>query len=106
MIINADHGGTVVIMDRDSYIKETNRWLYDKASYKQLTQDPVLPHKRMVNEIMERFKNKKLFPKRSTDFIKVSNPKTRKPHISPKIHKPNNPRRTVNSYIRNLQILW
>ena len=28
-------------MDTDSYIKEANRPLSDKASYKQLTQDPI-----------------------------------------------------------------
>ena len=42
IITNADKGGAVVIMDTDSYIKEANRQLSDKASYKQLTQDPTL----------------------------------------------------------------
>ena len=35
-------GGAVVIMDTDSYIKEANRQLTEKASYKQLTHDPTL----------------------------------------------------------------
>ena len=53
IIINADKGGAVVIMDTDSYIKEANHLLYDKASFKQLTQDPTLQHKRMVNQTIE-----------------------------------------------------
>ena len=36
IITNADKGGTVLIMDTDSYIKEVNQQLSDKASYKQL----------------------------------------------------------------------
>ena len=35
-ITNADKGGAVIIMDTDSYIKEANRQLYNKFSYKQL----------------------------------------------------------------------
>ena len=82
-------------MDTDSYIKETIRQLSDKASYKQLTQDPTLQHNRMVNETIERFKNEKLLPKKTADGLKVSTPKTPKFYISPKIHKPNNPGRPV-----------
>ena len=95
IITNADKGGAVVIMDTDSYIKEANRQLFDKASYKQLTQDPTLQHNRMVNETIERFKNEKLLPKKTVDGLKVSSPKAPKFYISPKIHKPNNPERPV-----------
>ena len=35
---NPDKGGAVVTMNTDSYIKEANRQLSDKASCKQLTQ--------------------------------------------------------------------
>ena len=33
ILTNADKGGAVVIMDINSYIKEANRQLSDKASY-------------------------------------------------------------------------
>ena len=52
IITNADNGGGVVILDTDSYIKETNRQLSDKASNKKLTQDPTLEHNRMVNQVI------------------------------------------------------
>ena len=42
LITNAYKREAAVIMDTDSYIKEVNRQLFDKASYKQLTQDPTL----------------------------------------------------------------
>ena len=44
IIISANKGAAVVIMDTDSFIKEANRQLFDKASYKQLTQDLPLQH--------------------------------------------------------------
>ena len=77
------------------YIKEANRQLSDKASYKQLTQDPTLQHNRMVNQTIERFKNKKLLPQRTADGLKVSKLNTPKFYICPKIHTPNNPGRPV-----------
>ena len=95
IITNADKGGAVVIMDTDSYIKEANRQLSDKASYKQLTQDPTLQHNRMVNQAIERFKNEKLLPHKIADGLKITNQKTPKFYISPKIQKPNNPGRPV-----------
>ena len=99
ILTNADNGGAVVIMDTDSYIKEANRQLSDKASYKKLTQDPTLQHSRIVNQTIERFKNEKLLPQKIADGLKITNPKTPKFYISPKIHKPNNPGRPViNSF--------
>ena len=82
-------------MDTDSYIKEANRQLSDKANYKQLTHDPTLQHNRMVNQPIEWFKNEKLLPQKIADGLKITNPKTPKFYISPKIHKPNNPGKPV-----------
>ena len=95
IITNTDKGGAVVIMDTDSYIKEANRQLSDKASYKQLTQDPTLEHNRMVNQTIERFRNEKLILQKVADGLEVSNPRTPKIYISAKIHKPNHLRRPV-----------
>ena len=62
ILVNADKVVAVVIMDTDSYIKEANRQLSDKASYKQLTQDSTLQHEAMVEQTIQRFKNGKLVP--------------------------------------------
>ena len=54
IITNAEKGGAKVIMNTDSYVKEANRQLSNKASYKQLTQDLTLqngqPNNRMVQK--------------------------------------------------------
>ena len=49
-------------MNTDSHIKELDQQLSDKASYKQLTQEPTLQNNRMVNQTIERFKNDKFLP--------------------------------------------
>ena len=49
----------------------------------------------MVNQTIERFKNEKLLLQKIADGLKITNPKTPKFYISPKIHKPNNPGRPV-----------
>ena len=49
----------------------------------------------MVNQAIERFKNEKLPPQKIADDLKITNRKTPKFYISPKIQKPNNPGRPV-----------
>ena len=100
IITNTDKGGAVIIMDIDSYIKEANWQLPDKASYKHLTQDLTLQHMRMVKQTIERFKNEKLLLKNTADGLKLSNPKTPKFCISPKIYKPYNSGRPVINSIK------
>ena len=52
----------------------------------------------MVNQTIERLKNDKLLPKNIAGGLTVSNRKTSKFYISPKIHKLNNPGRpAINS---------
>ena len=111
IITNADKGGAAVIIDTDRYNKETNWQLSDKAIYKQLTQVPTLQHNIMVNQTIERFKNEKLLPRKITDGLKVTTPKTPRLYISSKIGKPNNPGRLVInlnecSHIRNFEVRW
>ena len=60
-------------MDTYSYMKEANRQLSDKASYKQLIQDPTLQHNRIANQTIERFKNEKLLPQKIADGLKITN---------------------------------
>ena len=68
----ANKGGAVVVIDTDNYIKEANRQLSDKASYKKLTEDPTLQHNRMVNQTIQRFKNEKLLSQKTAGDLKVT----------------------------------
>ena len=82
IITTADKGGTVVIMDTYSYIKEANKQLPDRASYKQLTQDLTLQHKRMINQTIERLKNEIILPKKNCRWSKSRSPKDNKLHFT------------------------
>ena len=93
-ITNGDKSSVVVFIDTDIYIKETNWHLSDKASYTQWAQDPTLQPNRMFNQTIKWFRNEKLL-KKTADGVKISDPKTPKFYISPKINKPNNPGRLV-----------
>ena len=41
IIINADKGGAIIIMDIDKYISEAQRQLNDKNNYKELQTNPL-----------------------------------------------------------------
>ena len=73
---NVDKGWGTFIMDTDSYIKEANQQLSDKASDKHLPQYPTLQHNRMVYQTIVRLKNEKLLPQKITNGLKITNPKT------------------------------
>ena len=47
-------------MDTDNYFKEANCQLPDQDSYKTLQPDPTLKHNKIMNDILERFKNENL----------------------------------------------
>ena len=59
IIINADKGGAIIIMDIEKYISEAQRQLNDKNNYKKLQTNPTLQHNKLVNDTVERFKKDK-----------------------------------------------
>ena len=53
--------------------------------------DPTATNAKSVNDTVQRFKREKLLKQKITDGLKVSNPKTPKFYMEPKIHKKDNP---------------
>ena len=78
IIITAEKGGAVVILETENYIKEANRQLSDKNIYSTLQTDPTLKHNKMVNDTLDRFKNENLLSKKTAEGLNVINPKTPK----------------------------
>ena len=70
IITTADKGGAVVIMDTENSIKEANRQLSDKNSYKTLQTDTTSQHNKMVNDGFDRFKNENLLPIKTVEGLK------------------------------------
>ena len=83
-ITKADKGRAAVIPDKKDYISEAHRHLNDKDHYKILNKDPTTTNEKLVNDTNQRFK--KLLKEKIADDLKVSNPKTPKFYMQPKIH--------------------
>ena len=95
IITDADKVGAVAVADIDDYIKEAERQLNDKGNYHILPQDPTLVNNSLVNQAIDRCKKEKLITDKIVDRLKTSDPRTLRFHITPKIHRPENPSRPV-----------
>ena len=95
IITDADKGGAVAVADMDDYIKEAARQLNDKGNDHILPQDPTLVNNSLVNQAIDRCKKEKLITHKIADRLKTSDPRTLRFHITPKIHRPENPSRPV-----------
>ena len=105
IITKADQGGAVVIMDVEDYINEAHRQLNNKDHYEILNKDPTTTNAKLVNDAIQRFKKEILLKENIADGLKVSNSKTPKFYMQPKIHKKYNPGRpVVSSVIAALQV--
>ena len=87
IIIKANKGGAVVIIDVKDYINEVHRQSNNKNHYKILNKDPTATNAKLVNDTIQRFKKKKLLKEKIADSLKVSSPNTPKFYVQPKIHK-------------------
>ena len=87
IITKADKGGAAVIMDVKYYINEAHRQLNSKDHCKILNKDPTTNNAKLVKDTIQRFKKEKLLKEKIADGLKVSNSKTTKFYMQPKIHK-------------------
>ena len=58
IMINADKGRAVTILDLTDYINNANKQLNDPSRYKELIYDPTLTHANTINDTIEAFKIK------------------------------------------------
>ena len=57
IITKADKGDAVVIVGVKDYIKEAERQLSNTENYGKLQEDPTATNMKLVNDIIEKFKN-------------------------------------------------
>ena len=81
IITNVDKGGTVVVIDVEKYIHESNHQLSNKRNYKKLQKVPTLHHSNLVNDTIDMFKKENLLSNKLADRLKFVNPKTPKFYI-------------------------
>ena len=83
----ANTGGAVAIMDVKDYINEAHCQLNNKGHCKILNKDPTAANAKLLNDTIKRFKKEKLLKEKIADGLKVSNPKTPKFYMQPKLLK-------------------
>ena len=76
IIINADKGGAITILNTEDYIKEANRQLSDPNCYQKLQHNPTTEHASTVNSTIDVFKAQQKIPEKIAKGLKVQNPKT------------------------------
>ena len=99
IIINADKGGAITILDTDLYVKEANRQLNNEQCYQKLSSNPTLNHTNTVNDTIDLFKVKQKIPEKVAEGLKVKIAKTPTLKLPPKIHKAGHPGRPLVSSI-------
>ena len=95
VIINADKGGAMTILDADQYVKEANRQLSDTNNYKKLNYNPTTEYANTVNTTIDLFKTQHKIPEKIADGLKVTKPKTPMLKLPPKVHKEGHPGRPL-----------
>lgn len=99
IIINADKGGAITILDTEQYVNEANRQLNNEQCYQKLDANPTLNHVNTVNDTIDLFKSQHKIPENVAEGLKVKNPKTPTLKLPPKVHKEGHPGRPLVSSI-------
>ena len=64
LLIEADKGSGVVVSDRKDYLKEAEKQLGDKETYKELSSDPVSPLISIAKGCLSRVKKRGVYRKK------------------------------------------
>ena len=98
IIINADKGGAITILDAKDYVKEANRQLSNPICYQKLPYNPTTEYAGTVNSTIDVFKDQHKISEKIAKGLKVTSPKTPTLKLPPKVHKEGHPGRPlVNS---------
>ena len=93
----ADKGSVVVVMDTSAYIREAGRHLSDGRFYNKLDKDPTKQFSdEITNESNNMYDNGDIDEK-TLEYLIPDSPKPGRFYLLPKIHKANNPGRSIVS---------
>ena len=82
----ADKGSTVVVWDREDYIKEAEKQLEDSDVYEEVPDDPE-PLISTIHKMMEKIRKRGDLKKGTIKYFEVKDPKFARFYLLPKIHK-------------------
>ncbi|CAF3946895.1 unnamed protein product [Rotaria sp. Silwood1] len=94
IIIQADKGGKIVIMDKSDYITKVEEKLNDKNVYELIKNDPTTTIKEEISEKVTKLANNNKITL-NTKYYLTSNDDLSKIRGQPKLHKTNAPMRIV-----------
>ena len=107
IIIKADKGGAVTILNLEDYITDAYKQLNNTQCYKKLTHDPTYQRAKTINDTIDMFKANHNLPEKIAEGLKSHNPKTPTLKLPPKVHKENYPGRpTVSSINSHSKDIW
>ena len=89
----------MVILDIKDYIDQANRQFNDNNNYEQLDFNPTELRTEKIQSKIINLKNENLPTVKTANSLLKEKIKTLEFHLLPKIHKANNPRRSVISFI-------
>ena len=84
----ADKGGAIVIMDKESYVKEAYRQLNNNKYYQRISASTFDINRQHINRVINTLFAKSFISSKQKSFLLGSeNNKTRKFYLLPKVHK-------------------
>lgn len=97
MILPADKGSAIVILNKTDYIAEANRQLSDTTTYKPLSSNPTSQYNDTIKHFLEVNGPREGLTNTEIKLLTPTNPRTSQLYLLPKIHKQNNPGRPIIS---------
>ena len=97
LVVTADKGVTLVVMDKKEYIQKMNQLLEDKNTYRLLKMDPTNKHKNRLINILRRIKSEGRLEEGSYKKMYPTGASSPKLYGLPKIHKNDIPLRPIVS---------
>ncbi len=100
IILPADKGNAIVILDREEY-KKVESMLDDHLTYEKIKKDPAPSLERKMNAKLLTLNRKGSIPDRLYERLRSSNGKTPLLYGLPKVHKPEVPLRPIASFVHS-----
>ena len=75
IIKEADKGSTVVVWDREDYLREANSQLSDKDVYQEVKGDAESPLMKVIKSVLRKIRNRVDISDKTLDYFFVNNPK-------------------------------
>ena len=95
MILPADKGKCLVVMDKEEYIEKMEEKLRDETTYQRIEKDPTNDIKETLSKLLNKIKDEKQIDTKTFYRLQPTKAKIPRMYGLPKIHKENYPLREI-----------